>query len=271
MPSAGLPDRFAYWRNVIPDLTDLVVTAQEVNATRGVEYVDTAAALQGATSTDRPRVAPSAFTSPPDDLGEWLQSPMLHLARLVIGGAPEVTASTVALSTLVRQVGTLVQDAGREAGGVGIYVHPDLDGYYRRLRTPSCKRCAVMAGAWYADNAGFDRHPLCDCTHVPAADRYDDGGYDVVDAIERGQITGLSQADRRAIVEDGADPSQVINAKRKGSLQRSSMYGSTTSSTTKRGVYRHKEPRKTPDSIYREAAGDRDKALALLARHGYTA
>jgi hypothetical protein len=270
-PSAGLRDRFAYWRTAIPDLTDTVRLAQVTNATRGVEYVDTAAALQGATSTDRPTVVPSAFTTPADDLEEWLRSPMLHLAGLLMGGAPETVALSAALSTLVRQVGTLVQDAGREAGGVGIYAHPDLKGYFRRLRTPSCKRCAVMAGAFYEDNAGFDRHPLCDCTHVPAAEDYEDGSYDVASAIKRGDITGLTQGERDALL-DGADLSQVVNAKRKGSLQRSSMYGTTTtSSTTRRGVYRAKEPRLTPDSIYRQAGGNRDEALRLLRDHGYLA
>jgi hypothetical protein len=271
MPSAGLGDRFAYWRTAIPNLADLVVQAQTVNATRGVQYVDTAATLQASPATDRPEVRPQAFTSPTDDVQEWLQSPMHHLARLLVGGAPETVAAQVALSTLVRQVGTLVQDAGREAGGVAIYAHPDLKGYFRRLRTPSCKRCAVMAGAFYADNAGFDRHPLCDCTHVPAAEDYEDGSYDVASAIKRGDITGLTQAERDALL-DGADLSQVVNAKRKGSLQRSAMYGSTTtSSTTKRGVYRRKEPRLTPDSIYRQAGGNRDEALRLLRTHGYLA
>ena len=268
MPSAGLPERFAYWQNAIAPLADLTRTAQAENALRSVEYVDTAATLQGATTTDRPRVAPLTFTTPPDDLDEWFKAPMLHLARLVIGGAPETTASTVALSTLVRQVATLTQDAGREAGGVAIFAHPDVDGFYRRLRTPSCKRCAVMAGAYYRANAGFLRHPLCDCTHVPAVEQYDDGAYDVASAIKRGDITGLTQGERDALL-DGADLSQVVNATRKGALQGSRMFGSTTSSTTKRGTYRAKEPRKTPDRIYREANGDRDEALRLLREHKY--
>jgi hypothetical protein len=252
MPSAGLPERFAYWRTAIDDLAPLVQTAQVANAARAVTYVDTAAALQGASSTAPAKVAVSAFTTPTDDLAEWLRSPMLHLAALVVGGAPETTAMTVALSTLVRQVATLAQDAGREATGVGNYAHPDLDGYYRRLRTPSCKRCAVMAGAYYKASSGFLRHPLCDCVHVPAADQYDDGPFDVARALKRGDITGFTQAESDALME-GADLSQVVNAKRKGSLQRSRMYGA----------------RPTPDSIYAQAKGDRGKALALLERHGY--
>lgn len=288
LPSDGLGDAFAYWRKAIPVVASAVTAAQYENAAAAETYVHAAAAMQGAASTDVPRIAPTGLLSATEDVERWLRAPIAHLARLVVSGADFRTASTVALSTLLRQTTTLAQDAGREATGVGIAVHPGLDGYFRKLRTPSCSRCAVLAGAYYKHSEGFLRHPKCDCVHVPAAKPYDDAAFDSTEAIRRGQITGLSEAERTAILDHGADVSQVINARRKGAVSLTQMFGqtveTTTSGTSVRGLagktlgdlqtqggrYRvAKRARLTPDEIFRQADGDKALARRLLERNAY--
>lgn len=286
MPADDLRAQYEYWAQASPRVADRIAATQYENATRAAEYVGTAALVQGASNVDAPVVRPLAFLSPTDDVVEWLQAPMHHLARATLLGAPATVAKRAALSTLVRVASTLAQDAGREATGVGVAAHPELGGYYRRLQAPTCDRCAILAGRFYEWNEGFQRHPRCDCEHVPAAEKYDNGGYDVLDGIRNGEVTGLSQADYKAIVEEGADPSQVINARRPGAVSYSQMFGKRVQVTSSGnfapngfanlrlngGKYRvERSLRLTPREIYRQAAGDKELARQLLYRHAYIA
>jgi hypothetical protein len=88
-------------------------------------------------------------------------------------------------------------------------------------------------------------------------------------------VTGLSKADTRAILEDGADVSQVINAHR--GLYTADAYGvrvkATQEGVTKRALAgsrfdSKRSPRLRPESIY-QIAKDREDALRLLRRFGY--
>jgi hypothetical protein len=160
------------------------------------------------------------------------------------------------------------------------------------LTPPSCSRCAVLAGRWYRYNAGFDRHPACNCIAIPANE---DTSGDLLTnprlAIAAGKVTGLSRADTRAILDDGADVGQVINAHR--GMRTANMYGRdlkiTLEGTTVRGLagkfliaegqrfdklqgerYRRVQiPRLRPQTIYQVAGTDRAEALRLLRRFGY--
>ena len=67
-------------------------------------------------------------------------------------------------------VATQLKDVGRMAAGTAIVTRPAVGGYARMMNPPSCSRCAVLAGAIYKWNSGFERHPGCDCVHVPTAD-----------------------------------------------------------------------------------------------------
>lgn len=280
-------DLWRWWDEQAPALAEKITAAQRVNATASARYTDAVASVQGAAPVAR--VNAPALTSPPDEVAEWLRVGPRAFFHALATGAPELHANRVSTAALVRVSSTLVQDAGREAGGVATAGNPGLTGYYRKLGLPACPRCGVLAGKWFAWNADFDRHPQCDCTAVPAADHIDGAATDVDAAIRSGNIRGLSEADRRAIVDDGADPSQVINAHRKGATQTTKMYGSrvqvTTEGTTVRGLAgqrlgtlqkvegqtlrRSGKFRLTPSMIYKAADGDRDHARRLLHKHGY--
>jgi hypothetical protein len=111
-----------------------------------------------------------------------------------------------------------VNDAARVATGLGITGRPGVGGYVRMLNPPSCSRCAVQAGKWFRHNQGFDRHPRCDCIHVPANEdmagdlRTDPDAY-FRSLSEAEQDRVFTKAGAQAI-RDGADIGQVVNARR---------------------------------------------------------
>jgi hypothetical protein len=124
----------------------------------------------------------------------------------------EATATSEAFDRLVA---SLVQDAGRTAAAMDLARRPALTGHVRSLNLPSCSRCVILAGRVYRYSEGFKRHPLCDCLMTPTTDAV---GQDLVtdpgEALARGQVTGLSKGDLKAI-ENGADLGKVVNVRSK--------------------------------------------------------
>lgn len=156
---------------------------------------------------------------------------------------------------LERLVAGLVQDAGRAAQWVDVATRPQI-AHVRHLNLPSCSRCAVLAGRVYRFSEGFERHPNCDCVMIPTTVANPDLAYDPAELARTGQIRGLSKADLDAI-DAGADFGQVVNVRLR------------SSGLTKAGVSLTRAGRPTPAGIFLVAGDDRDRALALLARHGY--
>lgn len=204
-------------------------------------------------------------------------------------------------------VATQVQDAARTAAGVSIASRSRV-GWVRMLNPPSCSRCAVLAGKWFKWNQGFERHPKCDCRHIPAqeADYADvtlsgDKWFHTLSTAEQDRI--FTKAGAQA-VRDGADLGQVVNARR--GMRRAQLYGHdafiTLEGTTRRGLafeslarrggtvrtpeelaIRHtktgpelrrvhreraRSPRVMPETIY-QIAPTREEAIRLLKAHGY--
>jgi hypothetical protein len=165
--------------------------------------------------------------------------------------------------------GTQVTDAGRVADGVATTARPTVTGFYRVLSPPSCDRCVVLAGKWFRWDAGFERHPRCDCTSVPADDGAFDGDprlwtpekyFDSLTTAEQDKT--FTKAGAQAL-RDGADMGRVVNA-------RSGMYtASGQVLTTTLTAYRNGGVRLMPEQIYREANGSRTEAIRLLKLFGY--
>lgn len=171
-----------------------------------------------------------------------------------------------------------IQDAGRSAAQAEIVNRPDWQNYVRLLVPPSCKRCVALAGRIYRDLDGFERHPGCDCVHVPVQDWEEAHDRGLVssaqEAFEKGHIRDLTKAEQQAIT-DGADINKVINSSSGiyvadvgGRKVKATRYG-----TTKRSAWRKNNPnlllRLRPEAIYRIANSDREEAIRLLKLHGY--
>ncbi len=239
----------ASWAKVAPRINLLTASAQLGAATNGAGYVG--AVLEGYGEDIDPlgSVNPRAFAGVASD-GRPLGS--------LLDGAVVRAKATNSLEAggrwLDMAVHTQVADAGRGAASVAIASRPGV-GWVRMVNPPSCGPCAVLAGKEYRYNQGFQRHPRCDCVHVPTtlANPFDHDG--VSPALD--QITDLTEGERKALLE-GGDLSRVINARRGGGLGKMS-----TTELAKRG-----RVRLTPDGIFATAKG-RDEALRLLQSHGY--
>lgn len=155
-----------------------------------------------------------------------------------------------------RLVASIVQDAGRAAESVAIAARPGVK-HVRHLNLPSCSRCAVLAGRVYRYSEGFKRHPGCDCVMIPVTVASPDFAYDLDDLVRSGQVTGMSKADRQAVLRDGANLGRVVNVRR------------TQAGLIESGRVLRRNGRLTPEAIYRSTGNDREAAIALLKANGY--
>lgn len=198
---------------------------------------------------------------------------------------------------------TAIADASRQAVGLSIIARPGCR--YRRIISGSaCSRCAVLAGRIYKKPA-FERHPGCNCGMVATSDRTTrvesdpQAFFDSLSARE--QERRFTRAGARAIRE-GADISQVVNARRGASglafasgrltreelaaIRRGRLRGrliapyTTNEGITRRGVAgramrdarragRPVPVRLMPEAIYQAAGDDVGLAARLLRDHGY--
>lgn len=187
-----------------------------------------------------------------------------QLAGVASDGRPlgTLTGQARSLPALETIVLTQISDASRVAAGVGVAARPKV-GWTRMVTPPSCPRCAVLAGKFFRWNQGFQRHPRCDCRHIPTTeDRVGDVRTNPRALFEQGQVRGVTAAEQKAIAA-GGDVGQVVNARR-------SLYVDEAGRPMTREPLVHRgSVRITPEQIYREAAGSHAEALRLLERFGY--
>lgn len=318
----GAGDWDEAWRTLGPQMLALLVASQVAAGRESDGYVAAAVAELGLPDTQDGQVSARGLAGVASDgrpLASLLYEPVIAArAAGAAGGLTTADALAFGRASLDRIVTTQVADAARAAESVATVSRPAITGYVRMVSAPCCSRCAILAGRHYRWNEGFQRHPKCDCRHIPASeDVAGDLTTDPRKLIESGQVGryvtdpktgeerfvhGLSKDDRKAIVEDGADPAQVINAHR--GMSTAQVFGRnvkiTSEGTTARGLagqrlgrlqredaglatritrsgpelrrvtqQRSQVPRLRPESIYKIAGNDRAEALRLLRRFGY--
>lgn len=258
------------WRSGPGQLIVSAVTgAQAEAASRANDYV-TAVLLEQDASDPVGSVVSNSFAGTASDgrrLDELLYLPVLTAKTHIGHGASVNRAMGDALTQLLLMTETQVTDAGRVADGVATVANPKAGGYVRMLNPPSCPRCAILAGKFYRYNTGFQRHPRCDCRHIPARESI---AGDLTTSARRmfdaGKINGLTRAETAAI-RDGADIAKVINARRGGySLQVAGLRVRATREAAGRQV------RLMPEQIYADAQRlglSRTEVIRQLERFGY--
>lgn len=286
----------ASWRRYGPAVLQVLTEAQSQVALAALDYVP--AVLAETDIPDRPTsdVRPNAFVGVASD-GRSLES----LAYQSVVTAKTAIGEGVSTGAALDQGGNFldlmtklqVADAARQAVGVMTASRKNLGGTVRVLNPPSCQRCAILAGRFYRWSKGFDRHPRCDCVNLPSKSQgwAQSEGFitDPMDAYRAGQIKDLTGAQIKAISE-GADIGRVVNAYRgmsttatetaKSIRLRAKLAASGTRAPIPAGqpdLLGFLPPRPvreslvipTPEGIYQQAAGDRDKAIALLREWGY--
>jgi hypothetical protein len=271
------------WLRIAPLLLAGVEESQERVAAGALAYIpavleDTGQA-RAATAFATPSAAPLiGFAGDGRPLDSLLYGAVTHSRERVAAGAGVAQALNSGGSWLAQAVSTVLSDTGRQGESLGMGVRP-VGGYVRMLNPPSCSRCVILAGRWYPKSAGFQRHPRCDCRHIPAAESV---GSDLT-VNPQAYIDSLTEAEQDAVlgkagaeaVRNGADLNQVVNARR--GMRPAQVGGRnvliTTENTTRRGTASRaatgrRGARLMPETI-QQIARDRDDYLRLLRVNGY--
>lgn len=247
------------WRRVGPRIVALTIAAQTGSARDGAAYVPEALDEQGLPTAAAGRVRVEAFAglaTTLDGLAYGRLEDLLYGA-VVHARTADVTSLPERLQVGGRHLGTLVHtqvsDAARMSASTTISATHGA-GWVRMVNPPCCQRCAILAGKFFRSNEGFQRHPQCDCRHVPTSEaKWEDAGVD----IKPDDIKDLTKAQRQAISE-GADMNRVVNSHRKRSDDLMSTFE----------LARRGRVRLTPEGIYKVSAS-REEALRRLRQNGY--
>jgi hypothetical protein len=316
------------WEELAPQLMAAVSDAQTKAAALADPYLDAVLAAEDADPAAAGHVVPGALAGIASDgrpLISLLYQPVIDWKVRMAAGQSMEDAFRGSLASALRITGTQVADAGRGATGAAMAGRRTIQGYVRVVQPPACGRCIILAGKEYGWNRGFQRHPRCDCIHLPTTliarnqhrgrvgsdgftptTRPGSGSPGFIDP--RAYFDGLSRAEQNRVfgeagaraIRDGADLSQIVNARRGMSLM--TAYGrrvlATREGATRRGAFYRLEraraeqrtgtrfardriearqglprfelrtPRLMPEEIYR-LAESREEAIRMLRRFGY--
>lgn len=285
-------------------MAEAVAAGQLASAGLADDYVDEVADVESADPERAGSVRPSAFSGLAAD-GRGLDS-LMYLSVITTkqgigGGMPVDDALMRGLRQALMLSTSEVTQAGRSAVGSSMVGKRTIQGYVRVVQPPACSRCIILAGKEYGWNKGFQRHPKCDCIHLPTTliarnQHRDQGGFIDPNAyfnrLSRAEQDRVFTAAGARAIREGADIGQIVNARR--GMYTTTAYGrtlrATREGTTTRGFfyrqerardiargrvpadigrqYRLMSPRLLPEQIF-ELAGSRDEAIAMLRRFGY--
>lgn len=290
------------WESLVgPEIVRTVALGQAAAASGSDEYVSAVAAAEGDIPDVSGRVRVAAFAGRAADgrsLDSLLYLPVITTKESLAAGLDETESMMRGLNQLLRMAASEVADAGRGATGVAITASRTINGYIRVVNPPACARCIILAGKEFGWNAGFQRHPKCDCVHMPAKlikrGRHHPGAFD-----PKSYFRGLSAAEQDRIftaagaraIRDGSSMSSVVNARRgmytadayrrtlaatrEGVTRAGAFYRAERAAAIARGRvpasgrgFQLRTPRLLPEEIYK-LAGSRDEAIAMLRRFGY--
>ncbi|MDT9407912.1 hypothetical protein [Corynebacterium rouxii] len=296
-------DPSAWFEIYAEEFTKRVTEAQLEAASIAIGSVDTALALQGYDGTPLGHASPEAFTGitgSGQPIMGLAYAQGLRITEAIDNGATEVERAKLwKYSGQVLQMATqtAISDASRIAKLTNLIARPRTT-WVRIVRPPCCARCAILAGKRGGAGLGFQRHPGCDCDAIPVSEETSDMHKLWIFDVDK-YFAQLSEKDQNKIftiagaqaIRDGADPSQVINARR-GMKVAADRFGTrtvmTSEGTTKRGwasmylrqqydskmskrgrYMRTSRQRLMPEEIYKIAGGDRDIAVSLLHKNGF--
>lgn len=255
----------ASWTALRPQAIEVVQDGRQAAVNRALAY--TPAVLAETGQRDQPTgelVAARFLQTAPDGRGvDTLLDEAVIKAKVGVGrGLTAEEGLAIGGRFLTMASLTLLADTRRDVFSADIIQRPSVTGYVRMLNPPSCNRCIILAGKWFRWNEGFERHPKCDCQHIPGSenvvgDQRTDP-YEMFRSLspaEQERLFGRSEA--RAIRE-GADIYRVVNVSNpKRGL------------ATAAGARKYGAPHRfTVDDIYRNA-GTRTNAIRMLREEGY--
>ncbi|MFD8577156.1 hypothetical protein ACFV1H_17720 [Streptomyces virginiae] len=165
-------DLTASWESLVgPQIVETVAAGQAAAAALADPYLSGVVAADGGDPAVGPRVRPGSFAGYAADgraLDSLLYLPVITTKQAIGAGLDETEAMMRGLNQLLRIAASEVTNAGRTATGAGIAARRTIQGYIRIATAPCCARCAILSGKEFGWNSGFQRHPRCDCIHMPA-------------------------------------------------------------------------------------------------------
>lgn len=254
------------WDRVKPQIVQLVGVGRAAAAASSVQYTPAVLAETGQVAPAYGAVNASAFlASAPDgrSMSSLLDETPIKARIGVARGLSSSEALTSAGAWMSGMLLTVMADTRRGIVGADIAQRPALGGYTRMLNPPSCSRCAILAGKFFRWNQGFQRHPRCDCIHVPSTSKkfaqesgFISDPYEYFNSLSKEQQARVFGKSESRAIRDGADIFRVENIRTRGLA-------------TAKGNLRYGTPsRMTVDDIYR-TAGHRANAIRMMEAEGY--
>lgn len=268
------------WEQVLPPLAAVVAEEQArvadsaVKAARDTSVVTGQYRLPESFPDQRKLVGYGSEGVPLEDA---LYSPAMGAKKRILRGASVPEAMLYGATAVMSLASTIVADTGRESGHLDL-ISRNQAGYVRVVEPGACSRCIILAGKFFRWNAGFLRHPACQCEHMPAKSKdwaVDEGWYaDPYDAfrsmstVEQRRVFGEYGAQA---IRDGADIYQVVNVQG----GRAGLYAGgrmTYEGTSRHGSFRQASRfrhRLTPYGIYGDGSRSREQVIQALKDNGY--
>lgn len=294
-----------------PEMVAVIETAQRRTVEAVANYVPAMLEAQGGASANVPvfTVAPAAFVGFGADgypIETMVTGARVETIKALERGVPYTQAKAHADRWLQAALSTLLADTARGVIGSQTYARP-VAGYTRMLVGQSCGRCIILAGRVYKSSQAFDRHPHCDCIHIPVAEsKYFDTAVNpaaYLNSLDEAQLARVlgSKANARVWTEfagrDGQSVmNQLVNAyRRSGAVRKGQQYGRnikySTEGITARGVAFQQmmqnpvlrsmgtrksggfrvavAPRLMPETIFEIAGADKERARKMLIDYGW--
>lgn len=208
-------------------------------------------------------VVPGTFLAvAPDGMPviETLDALPVRAKQAVARGASAVEARYAAASWLGGVAVTMLADTSRDVYQADMIARPRVTGYVRMVSPGACDRCIILAGKRFLWNQGFQRHPRCNCRHIPASENVagdlSTDPYAYFNSLSEGEQAKVFGKVQAQAIRDGADIYRVTNTRMRGL-------------GTAAGNKRFGTPnRRTLEDIYGHDT-DRKFVIENLRYHGY--
>lgn len=191
---------------------------------------------------------------------DLLTAPIVKAKEAIVAGADWSTALRTQDALLTTLVLTALADSRREVYQTDLVSRPTITGFVRQLNPPSCARCVILAGKWFRWNEGFQRHPRCDCIHIPAAEQsagdLTTDPYKYFQSLsESDQVKVFGKNNSQIIRDYGGDINRVVNVQMRGLSTPRNRWGTPRKRVNVDAVIDH--------------GGDRDTVIKILKEQGY--
>lgn len=217
------PDFDAGWRLVRGRAVQTVQLGRAAAIHASIPYTSDVLAETGQPGAPVGSVLPAGFmASAPNGLPveATFDAVPVKAKQAVAGGATVTGALAAAASWAGRAVATMLADTSRDVHQADMIARPQVRGYVRMVSAGACSRCIILAGKWFRWNEGFERHPGCNCRHIPASENV--AGDVMTDPYE--YFKSLSDAEQDRVfgkanaqaICDGADIFRVENVRMRG-------------------------------------------------------